>query len=264
MAALTSKQRNCVRLLDGYVFRTIFGNRPDLCQTLLETVLNKRMDTVTIVHHEFTRPIPELAGGRVDLLAMDEHNHRYDVEIRVVSDFFRHDWVELHQALVDVNFPIEDFEIYDQRDCLVIFICDFDPYDRGQSLYEYSYTCLETGEALGDGHHAIVLNTRGSDDKLSPQLNAFLHFAAGEEDVEDPFVSSIRDAMDALVSGAEWLSSYVLFQEERQSTRACALRKGYEDGYNKGCAEVLQMVKSIARSLMERDGITDFTSVKGL
>ena len=53
----------------------------------------------------------------------------------------------------------------------MIFICAFDPYDRGLPIYTFENTCKEDpGLKLGDDTVKVMLNAGGRRDGLSNEI----------------------------------------------------------------------------------------------
>ena len=60
---------------------------------------------------------------------------------------------------------------------IIIFICPFDPYKRGWHLYGFENTCRrDAALKLGDDTVKIILNTHGTGEDITPQLQAFMDY----------------------------------------------------------------------------------------
>ena len=92
----------------------------------------------------------------------------------------------------------------------VIFVCDFDPFDRKKYCYTFENRCLEDLDlGLKDGSRSIFLSTKGkSGDKIPIGLKAFLDFVdkdteSNDMESEDAYVKQIQKTIRSIKESRE-------------------------------------------------------------
>ena len=112
-------------------------------------------------------------------------------------------------------------------DTYVIFICDFDPFDKGKYRYTKQSICKEVPElAMGDGAHTIFLSTKGTNDEEVPEeLVKLLKFVGAqpsesEKDFEDAFVKRLQNSIREVKASREMGARHMIFPEMLQEERA--------------------------------------------
>ena len=165
--------------------------QPDICRIILEIIFGCKMPKVK-VHAEHSILIsPDFRSVRLDIYASDETQVHYNLEAQNEHKGSLPKRSRYYQAEMDVSSlkPGDDFEAL--RPGCVIFICTFDPFDKGKYQYTFEERCLEENFSLGDGTKKIFLNTKGKNDgEVSQEL---VHFLKYMEESTDQYVSGITD-----------------------------------------------------------------------
>lgn len=228
-----------IKLIRGFVFKSVFGHRPDLCKTLLEITLNTKMDRVEILNAEQDVDLNvDKAGGRLDLYAVDDEGNHYDVEVQAQSNKDEALRARRYQALMDAAALKKGAKAKDLRKNIVLFICDFDPFDNGLKRYDFRMICEQTGVTLGDGRSMTFLNVRGEQGDVTPRLDALLSLFAGNAVDNDEFVTEIIHEMEKCVSNPAWMEQYMTMEEELEIAKAAAQEEGRAEGLKEGRADM--------------------------
>jgi predicted transposase/invertase (TIGR01784 family) len=254
--------------VQGFVFKSVFGDDLDLCRELLELSLGTRIRSVELVQAEREVEVAaDRRAGRLDLLVVDGGGRRYDVEVQ--SQRRRNELLRArhYQALMDVDQLRRGTEVENLRDSVVVFVCDFDPLGRGLRLYDCRTTCVQTEEAVPDGRRIVMLNSRGTEGEVPPSLGAFLRLVAGEDVRGDPFVDRVSANIEAKVSDPRWMGDYMDFYDELEAEREAAREEGRAKGMAKGLtkgraeAKVELAARMVRDGLMNADAAADFAGV---
>lgn len=227
-----------VRLISGFVFKSVFGNRPDLCRRLLEITLNMQVSEVTVrqVEKEFDLVV-DRAGGRLDLYAVDSDGNHYDVEVQAYLGGDEPLRARRYQALMDAARLKKGAKASELRKSVVVFICDFDPFEDDLKQYDFEMVCAQTGRPMGDGRFATFLNIKGKHGVVTPELDALLQLFAGKCVDNDPFVEQIIEEMQKCVKEPKWMEQYMNLEEEMEIARRAAKREGHRIGFSAGHRE---------------------------
>ena len=112
----------------------------------------------------------------------------------------------------------------------VIFICAFDPFDKGYPVYDFSMMNKKTGLKLNDESYTIFLNTKADQGNIPEELRSFYNYIDKREiDDSDEFIRSIHEEVVELNDETEWRDSYMTFGE--------LMDERYEDGFEEGLAK---------------------------
>ncbi len=82
-----------------------------------------------------------------------------------------------YQSVIDINLLEKGAEYRELRKSYLIFICAFDPFDRGRHIYHFGTLCLEDPSIrLMDGAERIFLNTKGTMEDVDEGLRNLLRY----------------------------------------------------------------------------------------
>ena len=112
--------------------------------------------------------------------------------------------------MIDLALLEKGAKFKDLNKSYIIFICTFDAFKKGRSVYTFENTCREVKSLLlGDETQKIFLNAKGANESSSPKLRAFLQYIAGNES-DDAFVRKLDAAVQKAKSNKEWRREYML------------------------------------------------------
>ena len=194
------------------------------------------------------QPLESLRGTRSVLLvvfAQDDAGRLYNVEIQRKSvDAERG---RLHSALIDAS-ALEAGEAFSRLpESWVIFIMEGAPFKKGQALYHFVRTDLESGLALNDGSHIVYVNgaRRDGEDDLSRLMHDF--FCTNPDDMYYEELAKVVRRFKQTSEGVRKMSSVV---EE-------ILAEGRIEGRIEGRDEgVLEEKKATVRQLLKMGGFS--------
>ena len=187
---------------------------------------------------------PEYKGVRLDILAADEKNTHYNVEMQVFRKRKPRKRSRYYAERIDMELLRSGQDYEELPDSYVIFICDFDPFYRKKYRYTFDMTCREDGDvALEDGSHTVFLSTCGENEYEVPaELVKFLKYVkAGlkesSEDFQDSFVKRVQIAVRNVKASREMEEQYMLLEELIKEEREQALAEGRELGLTEGISQ---------------------------
>ena len=127
---------------------------------------------------------------RLDVFASDEKRD-INVEMQNENEHNLPKRSRYHQAQMDLSSlkPGQDFD--DLKPIVIIFVCNFDPFNKGLYRYTYETICKETGEPFWDEVQKIFISTKGNNkDQVPESLTNLLHYVVNST---DNYVASISD-----------------------------------------------------------------------
>ena len=229
---------------DNFLFGAVMMDE-ELCRELLELVLGFRIAKVTVSREKSFVYHPEYKGVRLDIIAADEKNTHYNVEMQVSRKSKPGKRSRYYHSQIDMDLLLSGHDYAEPPDAYVIFICDFDPFGRKKYRYTFDMACREDGEvSLEDGSHTVFLSTCGeNEDEVPEELVKFLKYVKAElkestGDFKDSFVKRIQDAVRNVKASREMEEQFMLLEElireEREDARKQALAEGRELGLSEG------------------------------
>ena len=156
--------------------------------------------------------------------------------------------------------------------CVVIFVCDYDPFDKELYCYTCSTKCKEDASVeCGDGCWTIYLSTKGKNAEQVPEsLVKFLKFVAAdieqsEQDFEDEFVVQLQKSVHGVKISREMGERYMIFEEMMEEERNAGREEGALKAKIDDIFELLEDVGTVSESLKERiDALGNEKQLKAL
>ncbi len=161
------------RLLDDDFMTKVFEDVP-CAELLLQIILNREDIRVLEVHSQYG--IKNLQGRsvRLDILAVDDHDHVFNVEVQRSDKGAGVKRARYNSSLIDANVTEPGDEYQALNETYVIFITENDVMKKGLPIYHVDRVVKETGKLFGDGSHIIYVNSQIKDEtKLGRLMHDF-------------------------------------------------------------------------------------------
>ncbi|WP_297134788.1 Rpn family recombination-promoting nuclease/putative transposase [uncultured Eubacterium sp.] len=224
-------------ITDPFIFAKVMSEK-ELCKPLLENILNIKIRDIVYVDYEETIQMTAKSKGiRLDIYVEDDNNTVFNIEMQTTTYKELPKRSRYYQGIIDLNM-IEKDESYDiLKESYVIFICTFDFFEKGRSVYEFENVCLEDSEIkLNDGTHKIFLNTKGDKSDINKELKSLLEYFDGSEP-ESELTRRIDRKVIAARKNERWRREYMSLQMEMNLKYREGLKAGEEKGRALGQSE---------------------------
>ena len=224
-------------ITDPFIFAKVMSEK-ELCKPLLENILNiKIRDIVYVDYEEIIQMTAKSKDIRLDIYVEDDDNTVFNLEMQTTTYKELPKRSRYYQGIIDLNM-IEKGESYDiLKESYVIFICTFDFFEKGRSVYEFENVCLEDSEIkLNDGTHKIFLNTKGDKSDINEELKSLLEYFDGSEP-ESELTRRIDRKVIAARKNERWRREYMSLQMEMNLKYREGLKAGEEKGRALGQSE---------------------------
>lgn len=241
-------------LKDNFMFGAVMADE-DICREFLELALEIPVERVVVSKERSIVYRPEYKGIRLDVYARDlEHTH-YNVEMQVVPKPALSRRARYYHGQLDMESLLKGKDYTELPDSYVIFICDFDPFDR--RLYRYSFPDLcreDTGLSMDNGSVTIFLSTQGQNkDEVPNALVNFLNFvkadlAGSMDDYEDDFVKRLQASIRKIKSSREMEGCFMIFEEMLRDERA----EGKAEGKAESILKLLEDIGNVSKNLQDK------------
>ena len=165
---------------------------PETCRLVLECITEETVGELKI-KAEYTKLYnSELKYIRLDVYARDVVTEvSYDLEMQNKDEYNLPLRSRYYQAQIDVTNLKPGDEYKDLKPLYVIFICNFDPFDKEFYRYTFSMQCEEGNFPLDDGVKRIFFNTAGKNKEEVPKI--LIDFLGYLNDSTDSYVEQDLD-----------------------------------------------------------------------
>ena len=153
------------RLLDDDFMNKVFEDKA-CAEFLLQIILQRNDLRVQYAHGQ--HDIKNLQGRsvRLDILAVDEENHVYNIEVQRNDKGAGVKRARYNSSLIDANVTEPGDEYEKLNETYVIFITENDVLGGGQPIYHIDRTIKETGALFGDESHILYVNSQIKDNTV--------------------------------------------------------------------------------------------------
>ena len=234
-------------LNNAFLFAATAKN-PEVCQIILEIALGHSIPKVKVHAEHTVLYSSDFKSIRLDVYGEDEVDVRYDLESQNEKKNLPKR-SRYYQAELDVSSlkPGEDYS--NLKPLYIIFICTFDPFDRGFYRYTFEPICKEDRELMLDDETCrVFLNTKGKNNEDVPEeLVEFLHYMENSTDqyietkTHSKAVRKIHDVVKQVKKSAKLEEQFMrgeeLLKQREQMGREAGLAEGREVGLATGLIE---------------------------
>ena len=244
------RDRRDIPLENDAMFAEVM-RRKDLCIGLLETIFEGRRirdivyeDGLSPEAQKYIAFNPGNKSIRLDVY-FEDGDTVYDIEIQKADKGNLPKRTRMYSSMMDANMLDKGLEYEELKDSYVIFICMFDPFEKGLARYTFRSICEEAeGLPLGDGRCIMFLNTKGSIGELGKDMDAFFGYINGGiesigtgKDSGNEFVERLDECVLDINGDEDWRQGYMKYELN--------LIEKYKEGEAKGeTNERNRMVKS--------------------
>ena len=131
------------------------------------------------------------------------------------------------------------------KESIVIFICDFDLFEKGSSIYTFETICREYPElSLEDKRKTIFLNINGTREGLSEELSSVLDYFKTSNPT-DEYTKGLEEKVKEHRNDDEWRENYMTWEMKLDER----YRQGMEAGRTEG--EILKLTNLVRKKLQK-------------
>jgi len=182
----------------------------------------------------------ESKGVRLDVYVEDDQGNIYDIEMQT-TDYARPDELpkrtRYYQAMIDLDVLNKGESYAKLRQTYIIFVCTFDPFTAGRSIYTFRETCQEDKDILmGDETTKIFLNSKGSREGISKELAAFLDYVEGKAP-SSKFTKDLAMVVDETKENKDRRVEYMSYMMDMLRSEERGIEKGRKEGRKEGREE---------------------------
>lgn len=236
---LISKQWDELTFSNDFIFAKVMLN-PELCKGVLERLLSIRIDHIDYPEEQKTIDIAKDSKSvRLDVYVADEKGTVYNVEMQTTDTRNLPKRSRYYQSMIDLNSLEKGKNYAELPQSFVIFICKFDPFDKGLCRYTFVSVCKEDSSlALGDGTIILFFNSAGKmpDKKPDPDLEVLMKFIE-DGTTGDVFTRKLEEEVEIVKQNQRWKVDYMTLTLMEQDKFMEGRAKGRAEGEARGKAQ---------------------------
>lgn len=196
---------------DSFIFNAVMS-KSEITKAFLESLLGLEISEIQYIKNDVDSFDDEPQGISMDVYTGGKNKTLYNVEIQMVdSDDDVERRMRWCQSKIDIRFLErgEMFENFPQS--YVIFVCDFDCYERGLAQYSKTNVFKDADDVtFDDGCHSIILNSHYEVGNAPKEILEFLDFIRAKDDdfpCKSALVQRISDEFRAVKDSAKTTNS---------------------------------------------------------
>ena len=126
------------------------------------------------------------------------------------------------------------------KDTYVIFICNYDPFERDRYIYTFENMCHEEPDLpFGDGTKKVVLNTTGKSGEIGDELMEVVRYLNNGE-ISGEYSRSLENAVNDIKSNEERRLEYMNMAIHEMEIKNEAFEQGVEQGIERGIEQGIE------------------------
>ena len=227
------KEFDELTIADDYMFYRVMED-PEICKTLLNRVLQGKVETITEIELQKTIDDAGRAKGvRFDVWAKDCNGHIYDIEMQAINKKDLAKRIRYYQAAIDVSLLGKSKPYESLPDMFILFFCTFDYLEKALPVYTFKTMCSEDNRIeLCDGVTKIIINSKAAEQEKNEKLKVFLEYMNGKVS-DDDFIQRLEQRIKEVKANEELRREYMLVNTIERDAR----NDGWKAGIAQGLAE---------------------------
>jgi len=231
------KEFDELTIADDYMFYRVMED-PEICKTLLNRVLQGKVETITEIELQKTIDDAGRAKGvRFDVWAKDCNGHIYDIEMQAINKKDLAKRIRYYQAAIDVSLLGKSKPYESLPDMFILFFCTFDYLEKALPVYTFKTMCSEDNRIeLCDGVTKIIINSKAAEQEKNEKLKVFLEYMNGKVS-DDDFIQRLEQRIKEVKANEELRREYMLVNTIERDARNDGWKAGIAQGIAQGLAE---------------------------
>lgn len=217
---------------------------PKICKPFLESLLDIQIDHIEYLEAQKTvNPKADARSIRLDIY-VDDGETVYNCEMQTTLQRNLPKRSRYYQGMIDINILERTVDYNQLKKSFVIFICTFDPFDKGAYVYTFRNTCKEYPDmTLGDDTYKIFFNTQGKQGDIPEDVKELLRYMQTSEMPEgcsNPLIKDMDHALQMARTNEEWRNDFMTLELLKQEQFWEGQKEGWMKGKQEGIREGVQ------------------------
>ena len=149
------KEYETLEISNDFMFYKVMQDE-NLCKGLLERIFGKKIKTIVPQPQKTIEITTDSKGIRLDVYVDDDAGTVYDLEMQVKNYAWMPKRTRYYQSLIDLNSLQKGKHYSDLNNSYVIFICNFDFFERNRYVYSFENICREEVKVAYEYYIAVI------------------------------------------------------------------------------------------------------------
>ena len=229
---------------DDYMFGYVMRN-PEICKELLERLLKIKIERLEYPElQKSISPYYEAKGVRLDVYVKDS-DKVFDIEIQNGRKSNIGKRTRYYQSMIDIDNLLKGASYTSLNESYIIFLCTFDPFEKGLPHYTFKTLCLQDSEVdIKDGAIKEIFNATAYATEEDVEISAFLKYIDSKEATDD-FTDKINHIVELAKINEKFKGDYLamniretdIYEEGRNDGIALGIAQGISQGIAQGAEQ---------------------------
>lgn len=223
---------------DRYVFAKVMQDNPDLCQELIECVLDVRISRIEKIVVEAEVATIVRRSVKFDVF-VENSDTAFEVEMQTYEQKKLPMRMRYYRSQLDRLLLNKGADFNELKPVYVIFVCLNDPFGYGLPVYTFRSRCDENLDVPFDNEAVdIVLNASGDLSRTTHRIAELLNYVkTNTVSDEGSFTGRLERAVDDAYKDEEWVRDMSWLDWDIRDAKAAAINEGLAEGHAKGLSE---------------------------
>ncbi len=256
-----------ITLKNDFMFCTVM-RKEAFCKPFLEMILGIKIERLVYQEKQVTIDLSRTAKSiRLDVYAADGVGTVYNVELQLTRHKNLPKRGRYYQDMIDLNLLDKGWRYQKLPRSVVIFVCDFDMYNRNRVVYSFRRREDSEPELLyGDETQMVFVNLGGNLEGESEELRAFVQYMNSGE-IRTEYVQSLEQEVAIVRSDEKWRRDMRTLQEALDEKYSEGIAKGKEEGrtegIEQGAEQTIRRTQAVYGRLMQAGREAEIPAVIG-
>ena len=231
---------------NDFMFCTVLYENLDLAKEFVEVITQRKVREIQHSNKQLTLDYALSAKSvRLDVYFEDDEAV-YDLEMQRSENDNLAERARYYQGAIDQSILEKGNDYAKLKNSYIIFICTFDPFNKGRSKYTFQEFCVEDKSILlNNGATKIFLNATSTQNDVSKELQDLLKYIYTGTSNNNNLVQKIDEVVVSTQNNETWRDRYMTLEYEI-NRRVAALKK-----------EIAEEKKNSEKILKENQTITN-------
>ena len=254
---------------DDYMFGYVMRNE-EICKGLLERLLKIKIERLEYPElQKSISPYYEAKGVRLDVYVKDS-DKVFDIEIQNGKKSNLGKRCRYYQSMIDIDNLLKGASYTSLKESYIIFICTFDPFEKGLSHYTFKTRCLQNSEVdIKDGAIKEIFNAKAFASERDVEISNFLKYIDSKETADD-FTIKINHLVEKAKINEKFRSKYLavniretdIYEEGKNDGIAQGIAQGISQGISQGAEQkAIETAKNLLAMNLPLDSIAKATGL---
>ena len=221
-------------IANNFIFYKVMRNNPDVCQELLEILLEFKIERIEMSQEEEINVDFGSKGIRMDVYAKDAGGQKaYNIELQAKDTKELPERARYYQGVMDVDLLKSGQDYKDLKTTFIVFICVDDIFEKGLAKYTFENLCVEDPKIkMSDRAYKYFFISKNCDKLLNKEQKAFLKMVSNNKS-SNAFTDKVKKLVDNAKRNTQWRKQFMDWEREK----TYSFNRGLEQGAQQKAVE---------------------------